>query len=155
MGVAALPAFIQLLGFVWLPESPRWLIHKNRLQEAQLIQAQLYSEGTSIQEIVEISPEQERAAGDKMELKRLWTDHGLRYRFMLALGLMSLQQFSGINTIMYYGGDILIKAGLSSSLSIQLTALLAFAQACGIAVSIRLMDKIGRRPVIIPSILLA
>mmetsp|Transcript_19400 Transcript_19400/g.44882 ORF Transcript_19400/g.44882 Transcript_19400/m.44882 type:complete len:282 (-) Transcript_19400:114-959(-) len=68
---------------------------------------------------------------------------------------MALQQLSGINTLMYYGAAILIMVGFDSSLSVELSALLAFGQAVGIMISNPLFDKYGRRALMLPSTFVA
>ena len=69
----------------------------------------------------------------------------LRATFGLGLGLMALQQFSGVNTIMYYGAAILIMCGFEEKDSVALTAVLALAQGLGIVVSLPLWERCGRR----------
>lgn len=41
LGLAAIPAVIQFLGFLFLPESPRWLIQKGQTQKARRILSQM------------------------------------------------------------------------------------------------------------------
>ena len=77
----------------------------------------------------------------------------LRKIFSLGFGIMILQQLSGINTMMYYGASILIMCGFKTSQSVGLTAALALAQGVGIAISMPLFDRVGRRKLIIPSTL--
>ena len=68
---------------------------------------------------------------------------------------MALQQFSGVNTIMYYGAAILIMCGFEEKDSVALTAVLALAQGLGIVVARPLWERCGRRRLLIPSALAA
>ena len=56
---------------------------------------------------------------------------------------MALQQFSRVNTIMYYGAAILIMCGFEEKDSVALTAVLALAQGLGIVVSLPLWGGVG------------
>lgn len=41
LGLSALPALVQFLGFLFLPESPRWLIQKGLTQKARRVLSQI------------------------------------------------------------------------------------------------------------------
>ncbi|KAK7230702.1 glucose transporter [Aureococcus anophagefferens] len=77
----------------------------------------------------------------------------LRRIFGVGLGLMALQQFSGVNTIMYYGASIMIMCGFEENQSVQLAAALAVAQGLGIVCSLPLWERLGRRRLLVPSTL--
>ena len=160
MGVAAAPAFLQLIGFFYLPESPRWLAQTGDVDGAARVLETLRGRAAS-SETIERDLQQLRAmepedVGDcaqgLSEVRR--TPH-LRATFGLGLGLMALQQFSGVNTIMYYGAAILIMCGFEEKDSVALTAVLALAQGLGIVVSLPLWERCGRRRLLIPSALAA
>ena len=160
MGVAAAPAFLQLVGFVYLPESPRWLAQKGDMDGAARVLETLRGRAAS-SEVIERDLRQLRAmepedVGDCAqglgEVRR--TPH-LRATFGLGLGLMALQQFSGVNTIMYYGAAILIMCGFEEEDSVALTAVLALAQGLGIVISLPLWERCGRRRLLVPSALAA
>ncbi|KAJ8602109.1 hypothetical protein CTAYLR_001596 [Chrysophaeum taylorii] len=148
MGVAAAPALLQLLGFLALPESPRWLAHVGRIEEARGIVRRLGGD----EDALEASDD----SGNLREaLKTVWREPYLHRIFRLGFGLMVLQQLSGINTIMYFGAEILIMCGFAESRSVALTAALAAAQGTGVVLSMPLFDRLGRRLLIVPSTLVA
>ncbi|KAL3910272.1 MAG: hypothetical protein SGPRY_009119, partial [Prymnesium sp.] len=69
------------------------------------------------------------------------------------LGLMVLQQIIGINTIMYYSGEILKQAHVGSDETvIWLTAPVASGQLVGCLLGMSLIDKHGRRPLVLASL---
>ena len=158
MGVAAAPAFLQLVGFFYLPESPRWLAQTGDVDGAARVLETLRGRAAS-SSLIERDLRQLRAmepedvgdcAGGLSEVRR--TPH-LRATFGLGLGLMALQQFSGVNTIMYYGASIMIMCGFEETQSVQLAAALAVAQGLGIVCSLPLWERLGRRRLLVPSTL--
>jgi hypothetical protein len=61
-------------------------------------------------------------------LKEIWTSPKLRRIFKVGMGLQFLQQFSGINTMMYYGATVLVMCGFPKQQSLEMSFLLAVAQ---------------------------
>jgi len=160
MGVAAAPAFLQFCGFFFLPESPRWLASTGDVEGASRVLAELRGRACSaevmerdLNQLQRMEPEDVGDCGGGLDEVRR-TPH-LRATFRLGLGLMVLQQFSGVNTIMYYGAAILIMCGFEERNSVALTAVLALAQGLGIVISLPLWEKVGRRKLLIPSALSA
>ena len=105
MGVAAVPACIQFVGFFWLPESPRYLAQNGDVERAAAVLRKLRGGGSPEQArrdllaLANLAPED---IGDvRAGLREIRDTPHLRSIFKLGLGLMCLQQFSGINTVMY------------------------------------------------------
>lgn len=103
LGLAAIPAGVQLLGFLFLPESPRWLVSRHRLEKARA--ALLWVRGGADVEPELNSIRQSHQSSDASTSNRssVWSDlrqsKGLRRALMVGAGLQLIQQLSGINTV--------------------------------------------------------
>ncbi len=103
LGVAAIPAVVQLVAMLFLPESPRFLAHKRRsADKAREALARILCAPTEVEhtmrEIAE-PPRHQRQDADAVadaDAAKL-----LRRQLLLGCGLQLLQQLAGINTIMY------------------------------------------------------
>ena len=111
LGVAIIPALILLLGAFFLPDSPRWLMMKCRKAEAVAILGKIREADRVIPEIQEIEESFKIQHGGYKEL------FSKIARPVLVIGLVLgiLQQFVGINTVMYYGPYIFKNVGLSGA----------------------------------------
>ena len=97
-------------------------------------------------EIAEIAKavDAEPRGGCGASLRDLWGDRRLRRAAVLGVTLMAVQQFAGINTIMYYSATVLIRAGFGRAAAVWLAALCCAAQLVGVLISIASVDSIGR-----------
>ena len=107
VGVEAFPAIIYTLFVVTVPKSPRWLLTKNRTQEAEKVLASINPE-LSVSEL-QGDMDNGQDAGSSSEHIFL-----KKYRFPLILAFLIafFNQFSGINAFLYYAPRIFEAAGL-------------------------------------------
>jgi len=175
LGAATLPAVIMFLGFFWMPESPRWLMSKGRHDEAKavllLVRGSVLREADVEREFHDLvtgtneeAPLTASRSSSCSFWGLYWKDARVRRALMLGCTLQALQQWSGINTVMYYGASVLQKAGpvdpsrLSTCFTaeakhdVAMTILFASAQVVGIFCSWLMVDSVGRRPLLLWSL---
>uniref|UniRef100_A0A8C1MLR4 Solute carrier family 2 member 13b n=1 Tax=Cyprinus carpio TaxID=7962 RepID=A0A8C1MLR4_CYPCA len=101
LGLSVVPAALQFLGFLFLPESPRWLLQKGDTQNARLVLSRIRG-GVNVDEEYESirsSIEEEKIdAGEGPVLWRILTFAPARRALIVGCGLQMFQQLSGINT---------------------------------------------------------
>nr|XP_018670589.1 proton myo-inositol cotransporter-like isoform X1 [Ciona intestinalis] len=148
LGLAAIPATIQFIGFIFLPESPRWLIQKHKEDLAIRSLQKIISDESDIRrefEKIKTSMLEEQTQG-KVTLTRLFSDISVRRAIMVGCALQLFQQISGINTVMYYSATIIQMSGVrNNTLAIWLAAVTAFVNFCFTIVGVWLVEKVGRR----------
>uniref|UniRef100_A0A5F9CZD9 Solute carrier family 2 member 13 n=1 Tax=Oryctolagus cuniculus TaxID=9986 RepID=A0A5F9CZD9_RABIT len=150
LGLAAIPAVLQFFGFLFLPESPRWLIQKGQTQKARRILSQMRGNQTIDEEYDSIKnniEEEEKEVGSAGPvICRMLSYPPTRRALIVGCGLQMFQQLSGINTIMYYSATILQMSGVEDDrLAIWLASLTAFTNFIFTLVGVWLVEKVGRR----------
>ena len=150
-GLALVPAAIFGLGMLFLPESPRWLLRTGQREIARATLARVRGTPDVAREILEIEQSLAHAEG-KGRLSDL-LEPSLRPALIVGIGLAVFQQITGINTVIYYAPVIIQSAGISSaSGAILATAGIGLVNVLMTIVAMRLIDRVGRRPLLLTGI---
>ncbi|WOL11276.1 inositol transporter 1 [Canna indica] len=155
LGVAALPAIIQFFLMLSLPESPRWLYLKNEKAQAITGLSKIYGPDRLEEEIDMLAAASEEDFHSKKNVGYLdvFKSKEMRLAFLAGAGLQAFQQFTGINTVMYYSPTIVQMAGFTSNqLALLLSLIVAAMNAAGTIVGISLIDRYGRRRLTLTSL---
>ena len=153
LGLGALPGAILAGGMLVLPETPRWLAGHGRLEEADAVLRRLRGRAhDSAAELSELRTDlrrQGRLVGWRELLNPV-----VRGPLVVGIGLAIFQQITGINTVIYFAPVIFQAAGISSASSaILATAGVGVVNVAMTVVAIRLIDKIGRRALLMTGLL--
>jgi sugar porter (SP) family MFS transporter len=146
-GLAAIPSIALVIGMWRLPDSPRWLISKSKVDQARQIlqRARTVSDVSPEIQDIQKSMEQQGAGG----MKGLFQP-ALRMPMIVGLGLAVFQQITGINTVIYYAPTIFKFAGISAAgPAILAGAALTMVMWLFHVLAIFLLDRVGRRPLLL------
>jgi sugar porter (SP) family MFS transporter len=143
--VGFIPAMILLIGMFFLPETPRWLISKGRWEEGKAILLKVEDPDIVSKTLAELEidiHQESRLTSGWREVFKPW----LRAPLIITVGIFFFQQFSGVNTIIYYSPIIFKMAGIVSNTGSILPAIIIGAvNVLACFLSILLLDKVGRR----------
>ncbi|KAH7435702.1 hypothetical protein KP509_06G075900 [Ceratopteris richardii] len=170
LGVASVPSIVQFVMMMLLPESPRWLYKHNHADKAYDILRRIYSEDDIDREMEDLkiidSNEQTIEASFTQSwwtrtcrrtvqvLRDLLFNKNLRLALIAGAGLLTFQKFSGINCVMYYSPTIVQMAGFrSNTMAIFLSLGIAAINVIGTLVGMYLIERLGRRPLVILSLI--
>ncbi|MFW5486916.1 MAG: sugar porter family MFS transporter [Desulfovibrio sp.] len=141
------PAIALFVGMLFLPETPRWLMSKSRDAEAMNVLKKLLPSDEAAAEAAMIRQTMGEAEnqGTLRDLLAPW----LRPALIIGVGIMLIQQATGINTVIYYAPTIFQMAGFTSEISaITATVSVGIINVLFTIVSIRLIDRLGRKPLL-------
>jgi sugar porter (SP) family MFS transporter len=143
-GMGALPAFIFFLLLLRVPESPRWLVKKERETEALHVLARVNDAETAAAEVRAIK---ETIALEKGSFGELFRP-GFRRALLIAIVLAVFQQITGINAILYYAPRIFERAGFERISAIGQSTIVGIVNMIFTILAIALVDRIGRKPLL-------
>lgn len=145
-GLAAIPALILLIGLAFVPESPRWYVKALMRERAREVLSKIRKPFEVDPELAEIEASFTQQQGSWREL----LSPALRPALVIGIGLAIFQQFTGINTVIYYAPTIFQLAGLRShSAAILATAGVGVVNVLLTIVALELLDRVGRRPLLL------
>lgn len=150
LGIASIPALALLAGMLMLPESPRWYAIRGRLEDSRRVLNLSRSPQEAAAEYEEIAQAARTAKQERGHaLRDLRNNPWMRRLLWIGIGLATVQQATGINTVNYYAPTILEKSGLGVSASLVATIGVGVTSVLMTILGIWLLGFVGRRRMLV------
>jgi sugar porter (SP) family MFS transporter len=140
MGVEAFPAILYTLLCFGIPQSPRWLITQNKIDQARAIYKKIDPTASFETLIAEMAEDTSPS-----NVKDSLFDKKYRFPLKLAFLVAFFNQLSGINAFLYYAPRIFEEGGLGESTSLLSSIGIGITNLIFTFIGISLIDKLGRR----------
>jgi MFS transporter, SP family, sugar:H+ symporter len=146
LGAAIVPSLALLIGMVFMPETPRFLVHTGEEEDAKEVLEEVRPDEPAEREISAIRDVEEKQSGGGIrELGAQW----VRPALLVAIGLAVFQQLIGINTIVYYAPTTLTKVGYGNTGAIYANIIIGVLMLAATVVAVRVIDRTGRKPLLL------
>jgi SP family xylose:H+ symportor-like MFS transporter len=141
----AIPALLFLVLLLRVPDTPRWLVMKARSEQALLVLTRL------------VGFDEARATVAEIEATLIVRTHSASARLfafgplVIVAGIMLslLQQFVGINAVLYYAPLMFKNMGSATNTALWQTIIVGLANVIFTVVAILTVDRLGRKPLLI------
>ena len=144
LGSETLPALLFFTIIFFIPESPKWLIVKGKLDKASIVLAKIYASDAEVKEEIETTQ-----TSLKGENKGSWSDllkPGILIAVIAGSAIAILGQFMGVNAVLYYGPKIFSDAGFDNPMFS--TVLVGVVNCVTTVLAVFIIDRVGRKQLI-------
>jgi MFS family permease len=149
LGVELIPALCYFIFLFFIPKSPRWLYLKENYEEAKQVLNQIHDSKRGGEEIASIE-RNIHASKNKSTVKvKDLLKPSLRFILVIGLVIGVLQQITGINAVYFYATSIFEQTGVGTDAAFSSGVLLSTISVIFTFVAIYLIDKMGRRPLLL------
>jgi sugar porter (SP) family MFS transporter len=146
IGAGVVPSFLFLVGVIWLPESPRWLIKAGKTEAADRILRKMYSEAVAEETKKDVRNSFSAEAPDS---RTHVFSKAVRPAVIVGIGLAVFQQFCGINIVFNYTSTIFESVGANLDRQLFETVSIGFVNLLFTVIAMWQVDKLGRRPLML------
>ena len=144
LGSETLPALLFFFIIFFIPESPKWLIVKGKLDKASAVLGKIYASNSEVK--AEIETTQKSMKGDS---DGKWSDllkPGILLAVIAGSAIAILGQFMGVNAVLYYGPKIFSEAGFENPMFS--TVLVGVVNCVTTIIAVFIIDRVGRKKLI-------
>jgi MFS family permease len=146
LGMETVPALMFLIMLFFVPESPRWLIMKNKPDKGKNILFRVYKRETEVND--QIASIQESTA---TEIRSEWAwllKPAILKAVLIGVAIAMLGQFMGVNAVLYYGPTIFEESGLSKGDSLFYQVMVGIVNMGTTIIALLIIDKVGRKKLV-------
>ncbi|MDD2961524.1 MAG: sugar porter family MFS transporter [Muribaculaceae bacterium] len=146
LGMGLVPSVIFLIIILFIPESPRWLISRGKVNRASGIFSKIYNSADEIK--TQIAATQSVSGGENKSEMQFLMKPGIVKALIIGVAIAILGQFMGVNAVLYYGPEIFKNAGLSSGDALFYQVLVGAANMITTILALFIIDRVGRKKLV-------
>ena len=147
VGLGAIPSGIFLLGVLWLPESPRWLLKTGKEKKAESVLSRIGGINYVTESLSSIKASL-KGSNSKFNYAAVF-EKAILPAIFVGIGLAVFQQFSGINVVFNFTTTIFKSVGLNQDDQLKQTVFIGIINLLFTIVAIWQVDKLGRKPLML------
>ncbi|MCG8371929.1 MAG: sugar porter family MFS transporter, partial [Balneolales bacterium] len=149
LGIETIPAVIYFVFLFFIPNTPRWLFMRGKLEQAKQVLASFHGAKHAEEEFKEI--EQSLKAESTTQKTGIHVLFDKRLRFVLTIGLIIgvFQQITGVNAIYFYATTIFEQSGIGANASFAQAVWVGIINVIFTIVAMLLIDRMGRKPLML------
>jgi len=136
-----IPAVVFLILLLFIPETPRFLVMKQKEEKALSLLGKLYESQEAEQTLYEIKDSLKKTDAN-------WLSFG-KLVIIIGIALAVFQQFIGINVVLYYAPEIFRSMGSATDTSLLQTIIVGFVNLLFTVLAIFTVDRFGRKPLMV------
>ncbi|UAK26588.1 sugar porter family MFS transporter [Sphingomonas nostoxanthinifaciens] len=145
----AIPAAVYLIALMFIPESPRFLVARGRIDEATAVLTRLFGPTTAKRTVGDIQRSLSADHRPRFSDLRDRTTGRIRPIVWAGVVIAIFQQFVGINIVFYYGAVLWQSVGFSEGDSLKINILSGVLSIGACLFTVATVDKIGRKPLLL------
>lgn len=145
-GLGVVPSLAFLVGVIWLPESPRWLIQHGQTDRGAAILQRIGGQKFAEKTVTDVHASTANKA--KVALSELLAP-GIRAAVLVGIGLAVFQQLCGINVVFNYTSTIFKTVGANLDRQLFETVAIGIVNLVFTVVAMWQVDKLGRKPLLL------
>ena len=144
LGMESLPALFFFIIIMVIPESPRWLIIKDRVERASSIYGKMYTSPEAVTQ--QINDTRSMISSEVKSEWRTLLNPGILKAVIIGVCIAILGQFMGVNAVLYSGPSIFKDAGMPAPLFCQV--LVGVVNTVTTIIAMFIIDRVGRKKLI-------
>ncbi|GAA2635705.1 sugar porter family MFS transporter [Actinomadura fulvescens] len=151
-GAGFVVAVLMVLGLFAVPESPAWLAGRGREDRARKVLAGTTDPDTVERTLDDYRKDEQDDSGEQASARELLRSSTVRPIVLVGLVLAALQQFAGINALLYYAPTIMESTGLDASNALIYSIIIGAINLIMTVIATALTDRAGRRTLLLISL---